>query len=88
MKTIIFGCNIIDIIQIIALLSLAGYDIYLAFKKRQTISQRVHNWTGKWGDIGILTGGMIVMWWIGGPSWFIPMMWGVVVGHLFWYKEE
>jgi hypothetical protein len=79
--------KLIDIAQLTILIGLGLFDVYRLIVKKKTISQKVHAWFGKVGDGIILVSVLVGMWWIGGPSWFIPVMWGTLLGHLFWHEN-
>ena len=88
MKPLIFGCNIVDLLQLTGLIGLGIYDLYRYLSGKKTISQRVHDWFGPIADGGILVSLLVAQWAFFGPSWFIPVMWGVILGHLFWYQKD
>lgn len=74
------------VIVLIAMIAIGIYDLYLVFKKQKTISQRIHAMFPKWTDIGIMVGLLVLTWWIGGITLFVPVMSGVIIGHLFWQE--
>jgi len=69
------------------LIIVGGYDLYLVFKKKHTISQKVHDWfTGdkKWLDYVILCSILGLTWWVFGQAAFNRVMIGTILGHWFW----
>lgn len=71
----------------IALLGAVGIvDLYLVFTKKMTISQWIHGLFPKYIDIIIMVSLLAFTWWIWGPVAFLPVMTGVIVGHLFWQE--
>jgi hypothetical protein len=71
---------------LVILIAVGLYDLYLVFKKQKTISQRIHDLFPKWIDAAIMIGLLILTWWIGGIYLFVPVMCGIIVGHLFWQE--
>lgn len=73
---------------IIIFLSVVGlYDLYRIAIGEKTISQKVHAWTGKWGDAAILVGIMALVWIFLGHEYFATILVGVTLGHFFWNKD-
>lgn len=71
-------------IILILLIGIGIFDLYLYFKEQKTISQRIHCMFPKWLDIIIMVGLLVGVWKIGQQKLFIPVMLGVIIGHLFW----
>lgn len=71
---------------IITILSCIGiFDLYLYFTKQPTFTQRIHRLFPEWLDLVILGVILGCVWWLGsGPETFIPVMVGVILGHLLW----
>jgi hypothetical protein len=88
MKNIFLGMNVVSLIMLIFGIAVGLYDLYLVYKKKDTISQKVHAWFPAWADLTVLIGIMALIWWILGPNYFVTVMWGVVLGHFFWSSEE
>jgi len=69
------------------LICIGVFDLYLYFTKQLTISQRIHRMFPRWIDYGIMIGLLGLTWWLGGgPEAFVPVMIGVIIGHLFWQE--
>jgi len=71
-------------IILVLLISIGVFDLYLYFEEQKTISQRIHRMFPKWLDISIMIGLLVGVWRIGQQELFIPVMLGVIIGHLFW----
>lgn len=69
------------------LLSVAVYDVYRYLKKKRTLSQIVHAWFPAWIDFIVMVALLVATWAIWGVRAFIPVVLGVIIGHLFWYGE-
>lgn len=77
----------INWIILILLITTGIYDLYLYFTKRRTISQHIHRMFPKWLDIVIVCGILGCTWWLGGGErTFVPVLCGVILGHLFWQE--
>lgn len=63
-------------------------DILLVTKKQATISNWVHKVIPKRIDNVILVGLVVFTWWMWGPETFLPVMLGVITGHLFWNSSN
>lgn len=72
-----------DWIILILLIAIGVYDLYLYFTKQKTLSQRVHALFPRSIDLIIMVGLLIGTWILGGPGFFVPVMLGVIVCHLF-----
>lgn len=73
---------------IVSLLVCGGLDIALAVKKdEQTLSQFIHKQFNNVIDVGIMIGLLIFTWLVFGPASFLPVMLGVIAGHLFWHED-
>jgi len=83
---IAFILTIFDLMwyAILSLVIVGLIDIYLVVKDKQTISQRIDSLFDKKIDAGILIGLLVFTWWIWGPAGWLPVMLGVIMGHLFW----
>jgi len=58
-------------------------DLWLCYKKLPTISNWVHDLFSKKIDIAIMIGLLVYTWAIWGPVGFVPVLTGVIIGHLF-----
>lgn len=72
-----------DWIILILLIATGIYDLYLYFTKQKTLSQRVHALFPRNIDLGIMVASLIATWVINGPAFFVPVMLGVIICHLF-----
>lgn len=72
-----------DWIILFLLIAVGVYDLYLYFTDRATLSQRVHALFPRNIDLGIMVALLIGTWALGGPAFFVPVMLGVIVCHLF-----
>lgn len=70
-------------IILILLIAVGVYDLYLYFTKQKTLSQRVHALFPRNIDLGIMVLLLIGTWALGGLAFFVPVMLGVIVCHLF-----
>ena len=65
-------------------------DVYLVAKKHQTISKWVHSLFPRQIDFAIMVGLLASTWWVLGAehpgSTFVPILAGVIIGHLFWHS--
>lgn len=84
MENVFLGLNIIALNLLIFLIGAGGYDLYLCFRDKRTISQRIHAWFPKWLDMVVLCGILGLIWWLLGPNYFVTVLIGVILGHLFW----
>lgn len=64
------------------------FDLWLVYKDKTTISQRIHEKFNRWIDALIMVSLLATTWWIWGPGGFVPVMLGVIIGHLFWYADR
>ena len=62
-------------------------DIVLLIMKRDTISQRYHKLFPQSTDIVIMISVLAATWIFLGISVFIPVMAGVIIGHLAWHEN-
>ncbi len=70
---------------IIALVACGIVDIVLAAKQgEKTLSQWLHKQFHKAIDVSIMIGLLVFTWFVFGPAGFLPIMLGVIMGHLFW----
>jgi len=58
-------------------------DIYLLKKHKMTISELIHNLFPRSMDITLMIILLATTWWLGPPT-FLPVMVGVIIGHLLW----
>ena len=70
---------------IMVLIGLA--DIYLLIVKQDTVSQRYHKLFPQSTDIVIMISVLAATWIFLGISVFIPVMAGVIIGHLAWHEN-
>ena len=70
---------------IMVLIGLA--DIYLLIIKQDTVSQRYHKLFPQSTDIVIMISVLAATWIFLGISVFIPVMAGVIIGHLAWHEN-
>ncbi len=70
---------------IMVLIGLA--DIVLLIMKRDTISQRYHRLFPQWLDLVIMIAILAITWVYLGVQIFIPVMAGVIIGHLAWHEN-
>jgi len=61
-------------------------DLYLEITDKETISQWIHRLFPKQIDVGIAIGLLVFTWAVWGPVGFVPVLMGVVIGHLFWQE--
>jgi hypothetical protein len=59
-------------------------DIALVIFKEDTISQWIHGLFPKQVDFVVVILIVVFTWLICGPTAFLPVMLGVIAGHLFW----
>lgn len=72
---------------LVALIMIGLFDLYLYFTGQRTFSQRIHRLLPKWADILIMIGLLVLTWWLlGGEKMFVPVMVGIIIGHLFWQE--
>lgn len=67
-----------------ALVLVGVIDVYLLIIKADTISNWVHRQFPKAWDMVIMIGLLVYTWAVFGPSGFVPVLIGVIMGHLFW----
>ena len=71
----------------IGVLVLVGIlDLYLEVTDKETISQWIHELFPKQIDWAIAIGLLVFTWAIWGPAGFLPILMGVIAGHLFWQE--
>jgi len=70
-----------------ALLAVGVIDIVLVVKKEKTISQWIHKLFPKAIDAVIMVGIAAYTWAIWGAAGFLPIVMGIVIGHLFWHDD-
>ncbi len=87
MSNIFLGMNIITLLLLAFLTAVGVYDLYRYFKNKKTISQKVHAWFPKAGDIILLCGILGLIWWIFTPNVFAIVLIGVILGHFFWNED-
>jgi len=68
---------------VITFLIVGLLDVVLVLSKQKTISQWVHKQFGKWIDFLIAIGLLTFVWLVYGIEGFLPVLMGVIVGHLF-----
>ena len=69
---------------LVLLVGIGLFDLILYFMKKKTISQWYHMLLPKALDAIVLIFLMIFTWWIFGPAGFLPVLMGLLFGHLFW----
>ena len=62
-------------------------DIVLAVQKQKTISQGIHKWFPQWGDTIVMVALLAFTWIVWGVTGFLPVIMGVIIGHLFWHED-
>ena len=72
---------------LITLISIGIIDLVLVYKKEDTISNWIHSLFPKQIDYVIMVGILVFTWFVWGPVGFLPMMLGVIFGHLFWTRK-
>jgi len=70
------------------LIAIGVIDLVLVFKKEDTISNWIHRILPKKIDTFIMIGILTYTWYLWGQEGFLPVMMGVVVGHLFWNSGD
>ena len=69
-------------------------DLFLVFKDNDTISQWIHRQFPSWGDVLVMIGLLIFTYvafdqkQISPVSGFLPVLMGIIIGHLFWNSEK
>ncbi len=87
MSNVFLGMNIIALLIILTFIGIGVLDLYLYFKGKKTLTQKLHRFISKkWMRITILCIVMGMIWWLLGPNWFATILPGVVLGHLFWME--
>ena len=66
------------------LIAVAVIDIFLVVKKEDTISQWIHKLFPRGVDAGIMVVIGMYTWYIWGFAGFLPVLMGIIIGHLFW----
>ena len=85
----ILGMNLLTFAVLLVFIGMGVTDLYLVFKQKDTISQKVQAWTqNKWLDAAIMIGILVLAWWIFTPAAFVPCLGGCILGHLFWCEED
>ena len=67
--------------------AVGAVDIILGAAKRKTISQKIYAMFPQWADYAILGGLMVLAWATWGPTGWLPVLMGVVFGHLFMHGD-
>ena len=76
------------IYAILAVLAVIGvYDLWLVYKKQDTISHRIHLMFPRWLDWTIMVLILGVVWWYAGVEVFTYLLLGTLVGHFFWHEQ-
>jgi len=65
-------------------IALGAVDIALVVAREKTISQKIHAYFPQKWDYAILAGGLILTWVVWGLVGFLPVLMGIILGHLFW----
>jgi len=60
-------------------------DLYLVLKKKDTISNWIHDLFPRAIDAIIMVGLLIFTWFVFGPTGFVPVLIGVIIGHILWH---
>ena len=68
------------------LIGVGVLDLYLHFAKKDTISQWIHHLFPRQIDVGIAITILLYTWHVFGPIGFLPVLIGVIMGHLFWQE--
>jgi len=68
-------------------LGVGAVDIALVVMKQKTISQKIHAAFPQWLDFVILAILMGLTWGVFGLAGFLPVLMGIIFGHLFFYKD-
>lgn len=84
MQNIFLGMNIITLLILILLIGIGLDDLYRYFGGKKTYSQKIHSWFPKIGDAIVSIGVMGLIWGLLGPNFFVTVLCGVILGHLFW----
>lgn len=70
------------------LVGVGVYDAWLAFSKKETISQMVHALFPQKVDYAVMIIIMAATWAVGGMEAFVFGMLFVIVGHFFWHEDD
>jgi len=73
---------------LLSLIAIGGIDLALVAKDEDTISNWIHSLFPKKTDSLIMVGILAYTWYLWGAIGFLPMMMGVIVGHLFWNSSN
>lgn len=60
-------------------------DLILIATKQKTISAWYHQWLPQWIDYCIMIAIAIAIFVIGGATAFLILVYGIIMGHLFWH---
>lgn len=71
---------------LVLLVGIGIFDLILYFQKKRTISQWYHALFPKAIDLPIMIALMGFTWWAFGPTGFLPVLIGVLIGHLAWQE--
>ena len=74
-------------IALASLLIVGILDIILVVADSKTASNIIHRWFPKWLDFIIMVGIAVFTWLVWGPAGFLPVVMGIIVGHLFWHDD-
>ena len=74
-------------IALVILIAVGILDIGLVVVNKETISQRIHKWFPQWADTIVMVAFVAFTWWIWGVAGFLPVLMGVILGHLFWHED-
>ncbi len=69
---------------LLLLIGVGVLDIILVIMKVKTISQWIHKLFPQWIDMIIMVVLLIVTWVLMSPTYFMPLLIGVILGHFFW----
>lgn len=81
---LIVSCFNQVLIPIILLIGVGVLDLWLLWKREDTITRWIDRQFPKWVDLSIVVCVLALSWWWFGPVGFLPLCMGVIVGHLFW----
>jgi len=81
-------------LAIVSFVTVGLIDLFLVFKDKDTISQWIHRQFPKWGDMLVMVGLLVFTYiafdqkQITPVSGFLPVLMGVIIGHLFWNSDR
>ena len=75
-------------IELMFWLNVLGLDMFLIWRKKPTISQRIHNLWPQKIDYAIMIGIVVSVWAFFGDVAGLTAIRYCVVGHLFWREES